>query len=294
VRERSPCLVLLQTLVLSCAACSSEPEARSNHRETHVPENLPIRPQLPTEKEAGLQDLGGQEGDLSPDRSGKWGGWHDPEPFDPTTVQCEGKSVAYWLHLLQHGNANDRRTAAGALLWASHGLEGPTLSSSDPMDRETAESEIRSAKLGRLSNKAKAFVPPLARALDDDDPQVRGAAASALGAIGPEAVTALPSLERHLEDANEMVEIFVARSVYRISFEVPAALETNVLLLSSKDPEVRFQAVINICSMGTDGAPARPNLTALANDPSSDVRSIARRTVECLDRLSGTGSSRSK
>jgi HEAT repeat protein len=59
-------------------------------------------------------------------------------------------------------------------------------------------------------------VPHLVEALKDEEPEVRTSAAAALGAIGPDASSALPTLRRLLQDANQRVSQAAAEALKRI------------------------------------------------------------------------------
>jgi HEAT repeat protein len=60
-------------------------------------------------------------------------------------------------------------------------------------------------------------VPALTNALADEDAAVRAAAATALGAYGPAAESALPALRKATKDADEQVQREAGRAIITIS-----------------------------------------------------------------------------
>lgn len=92
----------------------------------------------------------------------------------------------------------------------------------------------------------KAVIAALADALKDPDPGVRRAAASSLGAIGPEAVDAIPSLAATTTDVDPSVRDATIESLGRIGS--PAAVP--VLMQALKDPKTASLAVRALGNMG--------------------------------------------
>src|SRR5215813_36183 len=108
----------------------------------------------------------------------------------------------------------------------------------------------------RSSTATRAVVTALADALKDPDGGIRRAAASALGAIGPEAVDAIPALAATTMDPDPSVRNATIDALGRIGS--PAAVP--VLVQALKDPQTGSLAVR---ALGNMGPTARGAISAL-------------------------------
>ena len=72
------------------------------------------------------------------------------------------------------------------------------------------------AALSRFPEHAPELVPPLVKALGDQEPVVLVVAANTLGSFGPAATGAIPSLERILNHDNELVRAAAREALERI------------------------------------------------------------------------------
>jgi len=102
----------------------------------------------------------------------------------------------------------------------------------------------------------KAVVTALADALKDPDREVRRAAANSLGALGPAAVDAIPSLAATTTDVDPSVRNATIDSLGRIGS--PAAVP--VLVQALKDPQTGSLAVKALGNMGPTARGAIPAL----------------------------------
>ena len=102
----------------------------------------------------------------------------------------------------------------------------------------------------------KAVVAALADALKDPDREVRRAAASSLGALGPTAADAIPSLAATTMDSDPSVRNAAMEALGRMGS--PAAVP--VLVQALKDPETASLAVRALGNMGTTARGAIPAL----------------------------------
>jgi HEAT repeat protein len=91
----------------------------------------------------------------------------------------------------------------------------------------------------------------LTASLSDTDDRVRALAAQAVGAIGPEASSAVPAL---------------------------------VALLSSPDEGSRNSALIGLTKIGPAARDALPAVRSALNDPSADVRRFAQRAIGAIEK----------
>lgn len=92
---------------------------------------------------------------------------------------------------------------------------------------------------------------PLITALSDTDGRVRELAAQAVGAIGPDAATAVPAL---------------------------------ITLLSSTDEGSRNTSLIGLRKIGPAARDALPAIRQALNDPSADVRRFAELAIEAIEK----------
>jgi HEAT repeat protein len=171
--------------------------------------------------------------------------------------------------------ARNRRSAARDL-----GLLGPKAKKAvstliDALkDVESAvrdESEIALKKIGEPA------VEELVEALKDKDEFVRLRLVNILGAIGPDAKSALPALEAALKDESSFVREGAEEAIYRVKFDTKAALG----FLRDKDDEVRLRAVKLVGKFTTDQAKGtlQEVVKLLKSDKSKMIRQEAALTI---------------
>jgi CubicO group peptidase (beta-lactamase class C family) len=148
------------------------------------------------------------------------------------------------------------------------------LSSTDPAQREQAATE-----LGRRGAEAAAAVAPLVAALGDGDAYVRGAAAVALGRIGPAAV---PALVRVLDDGLAPQRVGAATALGRLGPDAAPALPALQRHLQDPLAAVRLGAAVALGELGPAGRPAAPALTDALADRDESVRQAAARSLARL------------
>lgn len=126
--------------------------------------------------------------------------------------------------------------------------------------------------LGSLESSAgRTSVPVLAEALSDSDPQVRAAAAEALGKIGAPSVAALPELRALVTDADVSVRRAAVEALPNVSRDT-AALPPLTAALADSAAQVRRAAAFALGALGPLAAPATAPLTRALSDSSSAVR----------------------
>ena len=170
-----------------------------------------------------------------------------------------------------------RMSAAFALTSAGVRAEGAVPGLHDAL-HDTAHPAVRwqaAMILGSLGPSAgQTSVPVLTEALADPDPQVRAAAAEALGHIGQLSAPALPKLYILLRDADADVRRKVVEALPNISRDT-SMIGLLIGALSDSAPEVRRSAVT---ALGTLGTPTDRVIEALAHaltDPWAAVRAAA-------------------
>ena len=129
--------------------------------------------------------------------------------------------------------------------------------------------------LGTIGPEAKSAIPTLAELLDDKD--LRREAASALGNMGPEAKIATPALTGLLQD--KLIPINVrfaaAEALVEIGSEVNAAIVVLTDVLKGKNSCLRIDAIRALARTGPAAKTAGPALAGLLNDEDPHVRIAA-------------------
>jgi HEAT repeat protein len=115
-------------------------------------------------------------------------------------------------------------------------------------------------------------IPALIRALEDEDPDMRVAAANALGEIGPEAMEAVPALVwAALEDEDRDVRSVAVWALGGIEPEVAISVLSRVL--EDGDPDqVRTSAILGLRQSKGEAVPA---LIRALEDKDPDMRIAA-------------------
>ena len=106
--------------------------------------------------------------------------------------------------------------------------------------------------LGALGPDAKTAVPALIATLRDQDRYVRRSAAHAIGQIGPAVVSAVPALMKGLRDQEESVRRWAASSLGKIGPEAKPAVPALLQLLDDKEPDVLAYAAWALADIGKE------------------------------------------
>jgi len=127
------------------------------------------------------------------------------------------------------------------------------LTHANPAVRDAAERILEVHKTGkekaavRVAERVKNLIARLA----SKDSKVRGAAADALGSIGPAAEVAVAALIEAMKDNNGNVRYFVARALGKIGPRAQAAIPTLMEALRDKDGGVRRSAANALKQIGS-------------------------------------------
>jgi HEAT repeat protein len=140
-----------------------------------------------------------------------------------------------------------------------------------------AVQRLRSAwQLGELHPAAKEAIPPLREAVRDEDADVRGSAAEALGKIGAvhrEAVAALIPLLEAVDSTD-----FRARVAYALGRAGPNSVEaipSLVALVEDRDAHASWAALLALGEIGPQSPRVLPALTFATKDPAAAQRFVA-------------------
>jgi HEAT repeat protein len=132
----------------------------------------------------------------------------------------------------------------------------------------------------RSATATRAVVTALADALKDPDGGVRRAAASSLGAIGPEAVDAIPALAATTMDPDTSVRNATIEALGRIGS--PAAVP--VLVQALKDPRTGSLAVRALGNMGPAARGAIPALREFQSQNGPNHLGEIEAAIKAIDR----------
>lgn len=120
--------------------------------------------------------------------------------------------------------------------------------------------------------------------LHDQDPQVRREAASVLGAIGPVAKPATPSLLATLHDPNVNVRGHVVRALGAIGLPTDKVIQGLLAALRDPDWTVRHASVTQFSFSGFSSPESLTLLHELTNDANQTVAQSAKSAVASADR----------
>jgi HEAT repeat protein len=162
------------------------------------------------------------------------------------------------------------------------------LQSPDPKTRQQA------AKiLGTIDGvQGRAVVPALARALTDDDDQVRVNAALALFKIGPDAGEAVPALIGALRDKDNRVRMDAAMALFKIGPDAREAVPALIAAMQAVENKtsvmnigvsIRAEAAQALGRIGPDARAAVPALTVALRDDDPVMRTAATEALRRID-----------
>ncbi|MBI3466034.1 MAG: HEAT repeat domain-containing protein, partial [Planctomycetes bacterium] len=141
----------------------------------------------------------------------------------------------------------------------------------------------------RVSADPESAIPHLIRALEDDAPELRRAAAKALAQAGPVAGAAVPSLVRALRDEAGIVRAYAATALGKMgraaASTVPALLEC---LIGDESEYIRADAATALGEIGPAATSAIPALIEFLTEVKSD--SLRASASTALGRLGSAAS----
>jgi len=179
--------------------------------------------------------------------------------------------VSIWAWIMLGADSPDDLEAVTAAL--REGLQQPR-----PLARQEAIAAIR-----RLGERGAALAPDLAKALDDESPEVRDAALQTLAELGKAAEPALPRLLKMLADLPEGSERHAVIYVLgRMGPTAVTAAPALMKLIRAEDPFVAALSawsLVQIDSTGVAHELAIPVLIAVLNNPRPKVREEAARML---------------
>jgi HEAT repeat protein len=149
---------------------------------------------------------------------------------------------------------------------------------------EDQDAEVRLAAALFLSwrrpgKRSPALIPALGRALTDSDARVRQWSASTLGRLGLDGEAALPSLRASADDPEEAVRERVAKAIAAIEKAAvdfrSHTLPDAIAELGDADPIVRALAASRLEDLGPRASEAVPALVRCLADREADVRRAA-------------------
>lgn len=188
-------------------------------------------------------------------------------------VPPNGRAIPGLVAALEDADATVRVNAAEAL-WKidRHPKAVPTLADMVHRPKDPGSYQAVVA-LGGLGPQTDAAVSALVTAFRHADPDVRRAAARALGEIGP---AAIPELKQVLAGPDQEVRRRAVEALGWIGSEaVPALIES----LKDESPPVRRAAARALGRLGAQAKAAEPALIEAVNDPNPQVQQSAARAL---------------
>jgi HEAT repeat protein len=192
--------------------------------------------------------------------------WEGEAPAEPSEGVTNRLSRSFALPL----------AALGFLVFVCILLIGCGGSSTDELitQLQDADPKIRLAAARALSERrgdVTEVVAGLTRAVDHSDFAVRELAITTLGEIGPEAKASLPALQPALQDENASVRTAAALAID--SIEPKSEVHRPVLIESLRRGD--GPVFLAVGGMGERGAWAVPTLAALLSDRRPSIRALA-------------------
>lgn len=181
-------------------------------------------------------------------------------------------SLSSAITLLQHQNPMVRQAAAWGICTlrrqspvANEAIPALTAALSDPDQQVRFYTLLAFKEMGTAASNA---VPVITTVLTPTGPAsatntafyLRAAAASALGKIGPPAVSAVPSLKTTLQAPNPYLRGQAATAIWRISGEVDTALPVLLHELPLESEHSKWDWIIALGEMGARATSAVPQL----------------------------------
>jgi outer membrane protein assembly factor BamB len=195
-------------------------------------------------------------------------------------------AIPLLVDLLRHELGSIRRSAVDALIDLAPYTESiqPALRRAlRDEDSEVAGDAARA--LGALGKRASPSVRALVKALSHEDPHVRIYAAEALASIGPNAGAATEDLARAVADPIPGVRWAACEALASIGPTAQSAVPQLIEALTDEFLYVRIFAAGALGSIGPKAQAAREALREAANDPA-----LRHETEWALNRIAGVGS----
>jgi hypothetical protein len=233
----------------------------------------------------GINDVVIEKVQEIPDNSGKAPEPPNPTPPTPIASQVQpgvvyrGHQLSYYAPRAEAASGTEKMNALYAI--GQFGREGAAavpvltkaLSDESPEDRAAAATSL--AEIGPPNALA---VPALAKALSDENPRVRSMAAMALQSSGAKAAAAIPQLTKALQDPSDSVRHFAADALGAIGAPAASAVPALAERLSVKD-ERGFVFVSVAEALGKLGPDAKAALPALQQAVDKHYSSAAERAI---------------
>jgi HEAT repeat protein len=137
--------------------------------------------------------------------------------------------------------------------------------------------------LGPIGEQTKTAIPTLVKALKDDDAPARAGAAAALYWIATQAGTAIPALGEALQDRDIRVRRLSALALARLGPDAQSAVPALVEAVKDKESRVRSAAVNALASIGPSAKAATPALIEVLKDRDKSARARAAEALKKID-----------
>ncbi len=176
----------------------------------------------------------------------------------------------------------------GGLAWVSGWImflgsvqlvgQGPKVEKMLQQERVEELATIRRNRVAELARQGPGAITALVEVLNDEDQEVRLAAARALGEMGPQALAALSVLEKRLKLNAATVSLEASICLLAMQKIAPqSALDYLTAALHETDPRIRIQAVRGFCLLKREAKTVVPKtvvpvLVTALEEPDAEVR----------------------
>jgi HEAT repeat protein len=138
------------------------------------------------------------------------------------------------------------------------------------------------AALAALGDASLVVLPDLVEDLKSTNSEVQMQSADVLGAIGPEAVAAIPALKAATETPNKLA-LQSARALWAINRETNLVLLACSNLLMQPEPNLQTESLWMLSTLGSGAKPLELMIEAALRDPAEDIRWEAQKALREVD-----------
>lgn len=185
------------------------------------------------------------------------------------------------LHAMSHTNDEVRATTAAVIARVEHPDESAVVDALlvSIKDSNSYVRQISLRSLSLMTNQHLRVLPVLLQNLDSTDPRIRGICLWGLSRAGTNAVFAIPSILRLLNE--QPTTLAAGRALAKI--DLPLAVSTLSVLTSHTNRAIRTISVRTLGELGSNAVAALPTLAAAYGSTTNEFRSDLWRAIQKID-----------
>lgn len=189
-------------------------------------------------------------------------------------------AVERLCRVLNDGDVSNRIEAARALFRIAKNISGVAVMCDALKDQSATNRYSAAMVLGEYGSEAKAAIPALSAALNDNEASVRVYAAEALWRID-ERKEGTPTLLEEAKDSRSGSRFKAAYVLWNIE-KHPSVIPMLTQALKDEDTINRFMAAVTLRDIGKDASAALPALRESLNDKEEFVRRAASQAIAVI------------